>query len=141
MLPFVSNATTEILRSYLKFKGQNLFIAYNFGGRIWGSNSKFRGKKGTLFLLYLPDRIFSLQCLLTFNNCKSLYKITSKQSLVYDQKFYLGEGLMDKARLTVKEAWVKAKIFCRKKGVQMVSSPMPQPPFYHTIRIFIMPTA
>ena len=29
---------------------------------------------------------------------------------------------MDKARLTVKEAWVKAKIVCRKKGVQMVSS-------------------
>ena len=24
MLPFISNATTEILRSYLKFKGKNL---------------------------------------------------------------------------------------------------------------------
>ena len=29
---------------------------------------------------------------------------------------------MYKARVTVKEAWVKAKIVCRKKWVQMVSS-------------------
>ena len=35
---------------------------------------------------------------------------------------------MDRAGVTVKEAWVKAKIVCRKKGVQMVSSPMPPPP-------------
>ena len=59
---------------------------------------------GGLFLLYLPDRILSLQCL--FNNCKSLYKTTSKQSLVYDQNFYWGDGVMDGAGVTVKEAWV-----------------------------------
>ena len=32
---------------------------------------------------------------------------------------------MDGAGVTVNETWVKAKIVCRKKGVQMVSSPLP----------------
>ena len=32
---------------------------------------------------------------------------------------------MDGAGVTVKEAWVKAKVVCRKKGVQMVLSPPP----------------
>ena len=31
---------------------------------------------------------------------------------------------MDGAGVTVKEAWVKAKVVCRKKGVQMVLSPL-----------------
>ena len=85
-----------------------------------------------LFLLYLPDRILSLQCLLTFNNCKSLYKTTSKQSLFYDQNFYWGGrgdgsgGGNSKRRLV--KAWVKAKVVCRKKGVQMVLSSLPPPP-------------
>ena len=35
---------------------------------------------------------------------------------------------MDGAGVTVTEAWVKAKVVCRKKGVHMVSSPMPPPP-------------
>ena len=38
---------------------------------------------------------------------------------------------MDAAEVTVKEAWVKAKVVCGKKGVQMVSSlalPPPTPP-------------
>ena len=76
-----------------------------------------RGGGGVLFLLYLPDRILSLQCLLIFNNCKSLYKTTSKQSLVYDQNFYWGDGVMDGVGVTVKEAWawVKAKAVRRKK--------------------------
>ena len=34
---------------------------------------------------------------------------------------------MDGAGVTVKEAWVKAKVVCRKKGVQMVLSPLPPP--------------
>ena len=46
---------------------------------------------------------------------------------------------MDRAGVTVKEAWVKAKVVCRKKGVQMVLSPLP--PFSHTIGVCIMPTA
>ena len=29
---------------------------------------------------------------------------------------------MDRVGVTVKEAWVKAKVVCRKKGVQMVLS-------------------
>ena len=37
---------------------------------------------------------------------------------------------MDGAGLTVKEAWAKAKVVCRKKGVQMVLSPLP-PIFPH----------
>ena len=49
----------------------------------------------------------------------------SKQSLVHDQNFYWGEGLMDGAWITVKEAWLKAKVVRRKKAVQMVSSPLP----------------
>ena len=57
--------------------------------------------------------------------CKSLYKTTSKQSLVYDQSFYWGEGVMDGAWVTVKEAWAKAKVVRREKAVQMVSSPLP----------------
>ena len=32
---------------------------------------------------------------------------------------------MDGAVVTVKEPWVKAKDFLRKKGIQMVSSPLP----------------
>ena len=32
---------------------------------------------------------------------------------------------MDGMGVTVKEAWVKAKVVCRKKGIQMVSLPMP----------------
>ena len=32
---------------------------------------------------------------------------------------------MDGAVITVKEPWVKAKVFRRKKGIQMVSSPLP----------------
>ena len=35
---------------------------------------------------------------------------------------------MDVAEITVKEAWVKAKVVHRKKGIQMVSSPLPPPP-------------
>ena len=31
---------------------------------------------------------------------------------------------MDGAGVTVKDAWVKAKVVCRKKGVQMVSLPL-----------------
>ena len=54
------------------------------------SPTLYADRKGALFLLYLPDRILSLQCLLTFYNCKNLYKTTSKQSLVYDQNFYWG---------------------------------------------------
>ena len=50
---------------------------------------------------------------------------------------------MDRAGVTVKEAWVKAKVVCRKKGAQMVLSPLPapHPPFSHTIGVCIMPTA
>ena len=70
-----------------------------------------------LFFLYVPDRILSLQCLLIFNNCKSLHKTTSKQSLVYDQNFYWGDGVMNGAGVTVKKAWVKAKVVRRKKEV------------------------
>ena len=43
---------------------------------------------------------------------------------------------MDWAGVTVKEAWVKAKVVCRKKGVRMVLSPLPFPPppqYSHTI--------
>ena len=111
--------------------------------RLALSPTLYANKKGTLFLLYLPDRILSLQCLLTFNDCKSLYKTTSNQSLVYDQNFYWGDGVMDGAGVTVKEAWVKSKVVCRKKGVQMVLSPLPPPPpsFSHTIGICIMATA
>ena len=32
---------------------------------------------------------------------------------------------MDGAVVTVKEPWVKAKVVRRKKGIQMVSSPLP----------------
>ena len=32
---------------------------------------------------------------------------------------------MDGAGITVKEAWVKAKVVRRNEGVQMVSSPLP----------------
>ena len=69
MLPSVSNANTdfEVISEIQRAKFE-VFIAYNFGGRIWGSNTNFRGRKGALFLLYLPDRILYLQCLLTFNN-------------------------------------------------------------------------
>ena len=35
---------------------------------------------------------------------------------------------MDGEGVTVKEAWVKAKVVCRKKEVQMVLSPLPPPP-------------
>ena len=35
---------------------------------------------------------------------------------------------MDWAGVTVKEAWVNAKVVCRKKGVQIVSSPLSRPP-------------
>ena len=38
---------------------------------------------------------------------------------------------MDGAGVTVKEAWVKAKVVCTKKGVQMVSTPRP-PSLSHT---------
>ena len=50
---------------------------------------------------------------------------------------------MDGAGVTVKEAWVKAKVVCRKKGVQMVLSPLPPPPppFSHTIGTCMMPEA
>ena len=93
------------------------------------SPTLYANRKGGLFLLYLPARILSLQCLLTFDNCKSLYKTTSKQSLVYDQNFIVGGG-----GGTVKEAWVKAKVVCRKKEVQMVLSsllsPPPPPPIF-----------
>ena len=53
MLPSVSNATTEILRSYLKFKGQNLgyLSPIILEVEFWGSNTNFRGRKGALFLL------------------------------------------------------------------------------------------
>ena len=37
---------------------------------------------------------------------------------------------MDGAGVTVKEAWVKAKVVCRKKGVQMVLSPLHPPPIF-----------
>ena len=54
---------------------------------------------------------------------------------------------MDRAGVTVKEAWVKAKVVCGKKGVQMVLSPLPTPPphppppFSHTIGVSVMLTA
>ena len=32
---------------------------------------------------------------------------------------------MDGAVVTVKEPWVKAKVFRRKKGIQMMASPLP----------------
>ena len=42
---------------------------------------------------------------------------------------------MDGARVTVKEAWVKAKEVCRKKGVQMVLLPLPLPlPHFPTLQ-------
>ena len=31
---------------------------------------------------------------------------------------------MDGVGVTIREAWVKAQVVCRKKGVQMVSSPL-----------------
>ena len=50
---------------------------------------------------------------------------------------------MDRVGVTVKEVWVKAKVVCRKKGVQMVLSalPPPPPPFSHTIGICMIPEA
>ena len=85
-------------------------------------------ERGAYFYCIQPDRMLSRQCLLTFNNCKSLHKTMSKQSLVYDQNFYWGKGVMDGAGITVKGAWVKAKVVRRNEGVQMVSSPLPPPP-------------
>ena len=40
-----------------------------------------------------------------------------------------GDEVMDGAGVTVKEAWIKAKVVCRKKGVQVVLSPLPPPHF------------
>ena len=52
---------------------------------------------------------------------------------------------MDGAGVTVKEPWVKAKVVCRRKGVQMMLSTLPPPPpphpFSHTIGICMMPEA
>ena len=49
---------------------------------------------------------------------------------------------MDRAGVTVKEAWVKAKVVCRKKAAQIVLSPLrpsppPRPPFSHMIGVLI----
>ena len=38
------------------------------------------------------------------------------------------DGVMDHVGVTVKEAWVKAKVVSRKKGAQMVLSPLLPPP-------------
>ena len=94
------------------------------------SPTLYANRKGGLFFLYLPDRILSLQCLLTFNNCKSLYKTTSKQSLVYDQNFYWGDGVMDGAGVTVKEAWVRQKLFVGRKRYRWCHRPCPPPPIF-----------
>ena len=48
---------------------------------------------------------------------------------------------MDGAGVTVNKAWVKVKVVCREKGVQMVLSPLLPPPFSHKIGICMMPEA
>ena len=76
---------------------------------------------GLIFIVFARQNTLSSVSLITA-------KVYTKQrpSKVWSTtKLLLGEGVMDGAVVTVKEPWVKAKVFRRKKGIQMVSSPLP----------------